>query len=346
VRPLRLVVVEDSPTQALHLRSLLLESGFQVVGTPTTVAEAEEVIGREHPDLVLSDVRLPGADGIELTRRLLARRGMPVVLITAHDPRNPTLIFQAMEAGALEVLPKPPGRADPGIGGYRRELERTLRLLATTPVIRRLPARAQRAEPAPQPDPGEPPLDLPLLAIGASTGGPPVIAEVLRGLRGRRVGPVVVIQHIMAEFTESLRAWLANVAERPARLAEAGALAEAGVVHVAPARCHLRLGPDRRWQVLSAESLPHVHVPSVDELFGSLAAVAPRQTIALLLTGMGSDGAAGLLCLHEAGAWTVAQRPDTAIVDGMPRSAIERGAARQVLPPEEMVALLQRLPGA
>ena len=218
--PLRLVVVEDSPTQALHLRSLLLESGFQVVGAASTVAEAEDVIGREHPDLVLSDVRLPGADGIELTRRLLARRGLPVVLITAHDPRNPTLIFQAMEAGALEVLPKPPGRADPALDGYRRELERTLRLLATTPVIRRLPARVQRPGTAVRPEAGEPPLDAPWLAIGASTGGPPVIAEVLRGLRGRCVGPVVVVQHIMAEFTESLRAWLANVAERPARLAD------------------------------------------------------------------------------------------------------------------------------
>lgn len=343
----RLVVVEDSPTQAWFLRSMLEESGFDVVGSATTVGEAETVVDRAQPDLVLSDVRLPDGDGIELTRRLLTRRGVPIVLITAYDPRNPALVFEALEAGALEVMSKPPHAADPDFAPYRRRLERTLRLLATTPVIRRRtrPTAGLALEDLPLAlDATEcPPLDEPVLAIGASTGGPPVIADLLRAVRGRRIRFGVVAQHLMADFAESFRSWLASVSGRRVFLAVAGQVPEPGALYVAPSRSHLRLGRDRRWRVLPAETSTHAHVPCVDELFESLCQVAPRQTIALLLTGMGRDGAVGLQALRAAGAWTVAQRPDTATVDGMPRSAIERQAAREVLTPEEMVELLRRL---
>jgi two-component system, chemotaxis family, protein-glutamate methylesterase/glutaminase len=326
---------------------MLQESGFDVVGSAATVGEAEALVDRAKPDLVLSDVRLPDGDGIELTRRLLTRRGLPIVLITAYDPRNPSLVFEALEAGALEVMSKPPRAADPEFAAYRRNLERTLRLLATTPVIR----RRQRVVVDPlvllpflDTHGDAPPLDEPVLAIGASTGGPPVIADIFRAVRGRRIAFAVVAQHLMADFAESFRSWLASVSGRRVFLAAAGQAPEPGAIYVAPSRSHLRLGRDRRWKLVPAETSTHVHVPCVDELFDSLCHVAPRQTLALLLTGMGRDGAVGLQALRAAGAWTIVQRPDTATVDGMPRSAIERGAAREVLSPEEIVDLLGRLP--
>lgn len=343
-RPVRLVLVEDSPTMAVFLRQMLVESGFVVAATAGSVAEAETAVATEHPDLVLSDVRLPGADGIELTRRLLGKRGLPVVLITAYDPRNPALIFQAMEAGALEVLPKPPARSDPGFGEYHRSLASTLRILAGTPVISRRPRLRRLVE---QPAAVvQPVVEAPIVAIGASTGGPPVVADLLRALSGRRIAFGAVAQHIIPEFAETFRSWLEGIAGRPVRLAQVGERPEPGVVYTPPAHSHLRLRPAGTWDVIPAGSLALAHVPSVDVLFDSLARFAPHDTLAVLLTGMGSDGAEGLSALRAAGAWTAAQRPDTAVVDSMPQSAIARGAASEVLAPEEIAARFQALAAA
>jgi two-component system chemotaxis response regulator CheB len=345
------VVVEDSPTVRAYLCSLVEDTGFLVCGQAESVAEAEALVRREQPDLILSDIHLPDGDGIELTRRVLFERGVPIVLITAHDPKDPALVFRAMAAGALEVLPKPPARLDPEFAPYLRVFQMTLKTLAGVPVVRRrragprVPAPAAAAAPAARP-PG-PQLGGPgIIAIGASTGGPILVGDLLLALRGRSFAFAVVVQHIVPDFAESFRAWLETHSGLRVRAARDGAPPEPGAVHTVPAGSHLRMRRDGTFEVLPAKALPTSQLPSIDALFESLAGYSPRETLAILLTGMWHDGAAGLLSLRQAGALTVAQSPASAAVDSMPRSAIERGAASLVLAPREIADLLGDLPAA
>jgi two-component system, chemotaxis family, protein-glutamate methylesterase/glutaminase len=348
---LKVVVVEDSATVRAYLCTLVEEAGFHVCGQAEDVAEAESLVRREEPDLILSDIHLPDGDGIELTRRVLAERGVPIVLITAHDPKDPALVFRAMAAGALEVLPKPPARLDPEFAGYFRVFQMTLRTLAGVPVVRRRRV-APKAEPAPEPaaaasrQPG-PQLGGPaIIAIGASTGGPILIGDLLVALRDRSFAFAVVVQHIVPDFAESFRAWLEAHARIRVLAARDRATPEPGIVYTVPAGCHLRLRANGTFEVLGGKALPTSQLPSIDAFFGSLAPYAPKETIAILLTGMWHDGAAGLLRLRQAGALTVAQTPATAAVDSMPRTAIERGAASLVLSPKEIADFLGSLPQA
>jgi two-component system chemotaxis response regulator CheB len=340
------VVVEDSPTVCAYLCALASDAAFEVVGTAHNVADAERLVRARRPGLVLSDIHLPDGDGIELTERVLAEHGVPIVLITAQDHRNPELIFRALQAGALEVLPKPPARSSPRFPAYLRRFETTLRTLAGVPVVRR-----RRREPAPAAAPSAlkvaPPRlegDAAVVAIGASTGGPVIVGDLLRALAGRRFAFAVVAQHIVPDFADSFRGWLAEHTGRPVWAARNGEAPEPGGVYTIPGSCHLQLTAEGRFRVESGSRQDTLHVPSVDLLFTSLAALRPRSTIAILLTGMGKDGAEGLKSLRDRGALTVAQAPATAAVDSMPRSAIERDAAVQVLAPPEIARLLEQLP--
>lgn len=346
-RPLRVTVVEDSPTAAAATCDLLIEAGFTVAGTAASVERAEALVRAERPDLVLSDVHLTDGDGIELTRRLLRERGVPIVLITAFDAGDRDLVFRAMEAGALEVLPKPPPRAAPSFGTYRRRFELTLRSLAGVPVIRR---RGEVLAPAaPRPEDRRPPLAVgaePLIALGASTGGPVIVADLLKVLATRRFGAALVAQHIVPEFVESFRGWLAQCSGLPVRIARDGEPLADRTTYLAPGGCHLGVDSSARLRVAPGSGHPAAHVPSIDELFETLAESQARRTVAVLLSGMGEDGARGLARLREAGARTIAQAPATAAVDSMPRTAIELDAAAEVLAPEAIAELFSRLPPA
>ena len=339
----RVVVVEDSPTASDYLCALLDEVGFEVAGTATGVAKAEALVRAAGPELVLSDVHLTDGDGIELARRLLAVRGVPIVLITAFDPRDPALVFEAMQAGALEVLPKPPARASPDLDAYLRRFRTTLRTLAGVPVVRRHPRPTPAAAAPPPPAAPATPAagDETIVAIGASTGGPVLVGDLLAVLAGRRFAFALVAQHIVPDFVESFATWLGQHGGVPVRLARDGELPAARTAYVAPAGRHLLVGEDGRLRLEPAA--PGSHLPSIDRLFESLAAHAPR-TVALLLTGMGQDGFAGLADLRRAGALTVAQSPARAPVGAMPKAAVARGAAVEVLDPQGIAALLGRLP--
>jgi two-component system, chemotaxis family, protein-glutamate methylesterase/glutaminase len=342
----RVVLIEDSATVCAYLCALLTEAGFDVLGTASGVAEGERLVRTERPDLVLSDIQLGDGTGIELTRSVLAERGVPIVLITAHDHRNPELIFRALQAGALEVLPKPPARTSAGLPAYRRRLETTLRTLAGVPVVRR---RTRPSSPPPV-SVRVAPLRLegesPVVAIGASTGGPVVVGDLLRALAGRRFAFAVVAQHIVPDFAESFRAWLAEHSGISVLMARDGESPRPGTVYTIPGATHLELSEQGRFRIVPGADRREPHVPSIDLLFASLAALRPRETVAILLTGMGQDGAAGLLSLRQKGAATVAQAPETAAVDSMPRAAIDREAALLQLTPPEIGELLAQLPPA
>jgi len=343
----RVLVVDDSATVRTFLCWMVEQAGFLLAGTAESVAEAERLVHRRKPDLVLSDVRLQDGDGIELTRRVLAERGVPIILITAHDPANPDLVFRALEAGALEVLAKPPAATAPGFEAYRRSFETTLKCLAGTPIVRRRPRPPEPAagtpvrppEPAARPELTAPPL----VAIAASTGGPLLIGDLLKALPEGGFAFAIIVQHIVPDFADSFRSWLGEHSGRRVLFAEEGRMPVAGGIYLAPPNCHVQLHRDGTFRTPSALDVPSAHVPSADALFASLAEARPAGTLAIQLSGMGSDGAEGLASLRAAGAHTIVQSPETAAVDGMPRSAIERGAASEVLRPEQIAELLRSL---
>lgn len=336
--PFRVVLVEDSPTVQVALRGMLEEMGFQVVGTASSVHEAESLVRSHRPQLMLSDVQLSDGDGIGLTQKIMSTTPVPIVLMTAHDPTSPDLAFRAMQAGALEVLAKPPGRGDPAFGTYFQQCARTLRNLAGIPVVRRRITTTSTNRSHRQPWTSA--VDIPIITIGASTGGPTLIAEMLKALDGQTIQFCVVAQHMVPDFIGSFRDWLQPMVKRPIHFAAQGMRPERGAIYLIPPKCHLELSAGGCWNL--PQGVTSTHVPSIDVLFRSLSSELAHQVVAVLLTGMGQDGAAGLKALKTAGAYTIVQDPSTALLYSMPQSAIRLDAACSVMPAPEIADWLRR----
>lgn len=336
--PQRVVLVEDSPTVQMALRTMLEEMGFQVVGTAVSVQEAEALVRIHHPHLMLSDVHLADGDGIALTQKIMSTTPVPIVLMTAHNPSNPDLAFRAMQAGALEVLPKPPGRDEPGFANYFQQCARTLRTLAGIPVVRRRVTAVSTT--ASHTRAWTSHVDIPIIAIGASTGGPTLIAELLKALNDQIIQFCVVAQHMVPDFIGSFHDWLQPMVDRPIHLAAQGMRPERGAIYLIPPNCHLELAPGGCWNL--ARGVTSAHVPSIDVLFRSLSTEVAHQVVAILLTGMGQDGAAGLKALKTAGSYTIVQDPSTALLYSMPQSAIRLDAACSVMSASEIAEWLRR----
>lgn len=355
----RVLIVDDSATARLALRFALgSEPGIEIVGE---VARGDLVVGevrRLRPDIVIMDVFLDRQNGIDVAATLMQEQAVPVLAVTASDPSCPDLTFRAMAAGVLEVCAKLPAVTAPEHEQRRRELVRLVRALARVPVVHRRRSVRPSAPPSSEelrsgdrdsaeyrPDSSRITLDAigdsrgtpRYLLIGASTGGPGIVRDLLCAAPRRLSLPVVVAQHIAHGFAPGLAEWLASESRRSVRLVEEPTLAENNVVYLPPVGRHLEL----RGGVLVPVDLPgSTHTPSIDRLFGSVARSSAVGTVAVLLTGMGRDGATGLGALARAGATTIAQRPSTCTVDSMPRTAIEEGAAQLVLTPTEIAQAL------
>jgi two-component system, chemotaxis family, protein-glutamate methylesterase/glutaminase len=313
--PIRVVVVEDSPTQAAHIRSVLEEGGaFDVVGVAADVGEAVAAVSRHRPDAVTMDLEIPGGGGQLAIERIMAAAPTPILLLSQLvDSAAAPSAIDALAAGAVDVLPKP----QRWTAADAEALRRNLRAVSAVPVVarRRWIARPGIAH------------EEPLVALAASTGGPRALATVLAGM-GPVAAPVLVVQHIHPRFVDSLGAWLGEQCGVPVQTARDGDRARAGHVYLAPGEAHLKLGPRRRL-VLDPEP-PRLHRPSADVLFESVARHAGPAGVAAVLTGMGRDGAAGLLAIRQAGGRTFAQDEATSVIFGMPGAARELGAAATV----------------
>jgi two-component system, chemotaxis family, protein-glutamate methylesterase/glutaminase len=269
--------------------------------------------------------------------------------------------FDALQAGALEVLPKPRVSETGGFEKYRTELVSTLRAMAGVQVLRRRRGGSGLyLRPSPPPDlpPVEPlarasaPSIVPgvrvvqlgrryrFVAIGASTGGPQVIAQLLSGLPPSLAFPIALVQHMSPGFTPGFARWLQGETKLKVKLAEEGEAPAAGVVYVAPDRYHLRLGRDWLFH-LSSDVEGLAFCPAVDVLFQSVAVSAGRSGIGLLLTGMGTDGAQGLVELRRAGGWTLAQEGHSCVVNGMPNAAAQLGGVSDFVSPSMIPSLLK-----
>jgi two-component system, chemotaxis family, protein-glutamate methylesterase/glutaminase len=321
-RPLRAVLVEDSPDKARSLvRALEAEGDIVVVATARTPDEAVEQIARLGPDVVTLDLDVPHGGAQLAIERIMADQPTPILVLSELLEGGSRHAVQALAAGAVDALPKPRTWTEKEAA----DLRRVVRRVGSVPVIRR---RGRRPPAARRPRPTQPGADGAVVGIAASTGGPAAVARVLSELAGLPA-PVLVVQHIHPSFADGYATWLESASGRPVCMAADGITAEAGLVYVAPGDVHLRLGP-KRSLILDPEP-PHLHRPSADVLFQSMAEQAGAAAVGVVLTGMGEDGARGLVSLRAAGGTVLAQDEESSAVFGMPRAAQRAGAAERFL---------------
>ena len=335
---IRALVVEDSATAREYLVALLeADPRIEVVGTAHDGAEAIARTAELRPDVILMDVHMPQVDGYEASRRIMEEVPTPIVMTSATlsdaELRDG---FRALQAGALTLLRKPDGADDAGA----HEVLQAVRLMAEIKVVRRW---TPRERPALAPPPRPPAVRAPqVVAIGASTGGPPVVAGILRALPRRFGCPILLVQHMSNEFSTGFATWLQTLTPLRVKLAEAGEPARPGTVYVAGGGAHLGVTRDRRI-AFDPCAQGNGFCPSVSHLFGSAADAFGPAAVGVLLTGMGRDGALGLRKLRDAGALTIAQDAETSAVYGMPAEAVRLDAAALVLPPEEIARTIATL---
>lgn len=325
----RAVVVQLSGTARAQVAHILEEDGdIFVIGQASTSAEAMALIDELRPDIVTLDLSLPDGSGRDLIEQIMFRAPTPILVLSPlMDDRGTTLVAEALVAGALDSLTRP----EMWTSELATELRRRLRVLHKVHVIKHPRGKASR-ERGGGPVPGQS-SKRHVVAIAASTGGPSALAVVLAGL-GALAAPVLVVQHLHLDFTTGLVDWMSRESALPVELAKHGDVARAGQVYVAPGGVHLRLRPGFRLE-LSPEPVT-IHRPSADELFGSVAEQAGAGAVGVLMTGMGDDGASGLLAIHRAGGRTLAQDKETSAVFGMPAAAQRLGAVTEMLPLKDL----------
>jgi two-component system, chemotaxis family, protein-glutamate methylesterase/glutaminase len=353
-RKRRVLVVEDSAVIRRLLSHIIdADPRLELAGAAASAEEALSLLPLLRPDVISMDVRLPGMDGLEATRRIMAEHPTPIVVIAdAVQDSALRISMNALRFGALSVVEKPPGTLARGFDSAAATIATQLAIMSEVPVIRlrRAGQAATPERPAPRGELPVSPRRRSVLAIAASTGGPPALARVLGALPADFSLPVLVVQHMGAPFMDGFASWLDGLLPMEVAVAREGERLQGGRVLVAPGDRHLgiRALPDGGF---GARLLPGEPVsgqrPSATVLFESVAAVAGPGGIGVLLTGMGEDGAAGLLAMRRAGAWTITEDETTAVVYGMPAAAVRLGASTASLPLDTIAPrLLQAVDGA
>lgn len=348
---IRVLVVDDSAVVRKVLSDELSKfDDIEVVGTAMDPYAARDKIVALHPDVVTLDLEMPRMDGLSFLAKLMKHHPLPVVVVSSLTPRNSDTALRALELGAVEVIAKPGSQYS--VPDVALNLVRAIRTAAVArPSGRSFDALAAAAAPATTTAPlagpnGARPVSLyalhlqtthKVLAIGASTGGTQAIEAVLRGLPATTPGTVIV-QHMPEHFTAAFASRLNQVCAMEVREARDGDDVVPGVALIAPGGHHMVLQRSGARYLVRIKDGPAVHHqrPSVDVLFQSVAATAGRNALGVILTGMGADGAKGLLAMRQSGAYTLAEDERTCIVFGMPKEAIKLGAAADVVPLPQM----------
>lgn len=332
---LRVLVVDDSVTVRKRLCEVLGEApGFEVVGEACDGKQAIELCQKLRPDVVTMDIVLPVMSGLAATEYIMAYCPTPILVVSSSFNRGELFkTFEALAAGAVEVLEKP--CADQPEGEWEQRLISTVRLVSKVKVITHPRARLGRSAQPASPPPSRR-AAASLLALGTSTGGPGALVRVLNDLPATCQLPVLGVIHLNHPFGHSFTEWLDGQVPRRVRYVQEGESwsSATGQVLLAPPGRHVELRGARLY--LSDAPERHSCRPSVDVLFESLAREVGPATVAALMTGMGRDGAAGLLAIRQAGGYTLAQDEASCVVYGMPREAVLLGAARQVCPLDEL----------
>jgi len=323
-KPVRVLVVDDSAVMRQLLASLLAaDPEIEVVGTAADPHIARERIKLLNPDVVTLDVEMPHMDGLTFLRKIMALRPMPVVMISTLTQQGAETTLEALEIGAVDFIAKPSGDVVHGLEELAAELQTKIKTAASVRLSARRPAAAP--QPPQQQRPRRPTGKM--VFVGASTGGVEALKAVLMGLPAD-CPPTLITQHMPPRFTTGFAERLDR--QCPMRVSEAihDETIEPGHVYIAPGSHHLEIARVGGRHVCRLSDGPPVsgHRPSVDVLFRSAARVCGKSAVGAILTGMGKDGAEGLLELRQAGGATLGQDEESALIYGMPRAAFERGA--------------------
>jgi two-component system chemotaxis response regulator CheB len=338
MKKIRVMIVEDSDVVREFLLHIIAQDPrLEVIAATRSAEEALRLLRGLTPDVISMDIHLPGISGLEATRRIMSEKPTPIVVVAAGvGTDDSSMVMDALRAGALTVLEKPVGTTHQD---YAAMAERLCTQLAIMSEVKVVSQRGYRNFPPVPKLPAPPASRLPaghdgafcLLGITASTGGPSALVQLLGGLGENFPLPICLVQHINTNFLEGFVRWLSDSCPFKVVIATEGEKPVPGKVYVAPPDRHLivtplgRLGMDTRDPVCAQR-------PSGSVLFESMARASGGQAIGVLLTGMGADGADGLLALREAGGYTLAEDASTAVVYGMPAVAVRLGAVRESLP--------------
>ncbi len=341
---IRVLIVDDSPVARALLQHILSsDPQIEVIGTANNGEEAIAFTKNEKPDLITMDIIMPRMDGFQATRKIMEATPVPILVVSASVKREEVeKTWRAVEAGAVGVLEKP-SYADMGVpNGNAAKLVETVKVMSQVKTVRRWkkPSESDRI-PSPQKilEQDRAKKNLKIVAIGASTGGPQALKQILSQLPKSFKLPVLIVQHIAPGFTEGFVNWMNTVSALPVRMASDGEQPRPGEVYVAPDFHHMRVGRNRKI-ALAADEQDNGIKPSVASLFRSVAEVYGSEAVGVLLTGMGRDGATELKLMESKGAVTIAQDKESCLVFGMPGEAVKIGAAKYSLSPDKIAEML------
>ena len=333
---MRIAIVNDVPVAAEVLRrAVLLLRQHEIAWVAKDGDEALAMCLKDTPDLILMDLIMPKMNGVQATREIMRKCPCAILVVTISVQENVKMVFEAMGAGALDAVDTPAL----GLADFEK---------VSAPLLTKIDSLSGllgfRCVQKPEPRTAPPAPEAPLVVIGASAGGPAALAEVLRNLPKVFPSPIVIIQHVDEQFAPSLVNWLKQQCVLPMRGACDGDVPLPGEVLMAIKDEHLALVSPRRLSYTS-EPKETFYWPSVDVFFESVARYWPGEVVGVLLTGMGRDGARGLRALRDAGFHTIAQDRESCAVYGMPKAAVELGAAVEILPLGAIAAALRKACG-
>jgi two-component system chemotaxis response regulator CheB len=343
-KPIRVMVVDDSAFMRFSIAQQLNgDSEIQVIGSACNGKEALQLLPQLQPDVITLDVEMPHMDGLSTLREIMKTYPRPVIMFSSLTKDGAAETIQALILGAVDFIPKPDNRLD--IRAAMAEMSVKIKVAARARVKSVAPHLLTAAQPLL-------PVHLekqvhayrkktPVILIGTSTGGPGALSEIVPALPPSLQSPVLIVQHMPAGFTRSLSERLNSISPLSVREAEPGDALLTGQVLVAPGGFHLTLDENER---VALNQKPAVHGvrPAVDVTLNSLIQHFGKHVVAVILTGMGSDGTHGTSLLHSAGGYVIAEHESTCVVWGMPRSVVEAGAANAVLPRPQIARAIER----
>lgn len=347
-KKIRVVIVDDSPSmRALLARIVSSSPKLEVAGTAPDAIVAREVIMRVNPDVITLDIEMPHMNGLDFLKQLMQHRPTPVIIIAGENPNNPDMLPKSVSLGAFDFLAKPSNPMM--ITDYADMI--CEKIVAAAGARHRLKRLVGDLPPTKATTPLNPPAQInsqiKLIALGISTGGPEALQTILP-LMPNNLPPVAIVQHMPKNFVPAFVRHLDHDSTVHVRMAEHGAVLERGSVYISPGETHLKIvssGAGLKAQLEPSEPVNR-HRPSVDVLFDSVAKNIGANAIGIILTGMGKDGAQGLLHMRKEGAMTFGQDQASSVVYGMPREAAQIGAVKEVVALNKVVPrLLEYLSG-
>jgi two-component system chemotaxis response regulator CheB len=341
---IRVLVVDDSALMRKVIPQVLLrDPSIEVVGTAADGSIGLRKIEELRPHVVTLDLEMPRMDGIEALRQIVRKHRLPVIVVSAHSDRSAAITLKALSLGAFDFVTKPQEAASGRLEQIAAELAMKIKVAASAGAPKMIITVPSSKQKEPRPFSTQPRWPSRVIAIGISTGGPAALQYLFAQLPSDFPGCLLVVQHMPEGFTEMFAQRLNESSAIEVKEAQSGDLLLAGRALVCPGNRHMKVRRMEHGDVAILVDHPRVngHRPSVDVLFQSVAQEIGARSVGVLMTGMGDDGAAGLGAMQAAGGYTIAQSPDTCVVDSMPRSAIDRGFAARVAALPAIAGILQ-----